>query len=351
MTNKLGKLGTVCIITDGLKVDNKGNRTYPSKKGYNLGIVQQSSLDKLLAADLFDNHKVLSANLDVRLDILNRDNVKRRLCYDKLTSKVRSNLAALRKCIDYIASQPDQLRLFRIGSDLLPLFDHPQYKTLYDDKLLQLIDIHLASIKKIVTANNIRLATHPDKKAAVLNSDKEHVQRNAINCLEYHYYFMSRLVADNDRGVINIHCHGKLDYFPLFDQLSGGVKNMLTLENDEKCLQGSALNTLTMCEKYGLRYVFDLHHHYAETKRQRVEDSTLKRIIDTWGGKRPLMHVSDSRDPNATAAATISPHSEYIYNTWVIDYTKELLQVADLEVESKAKQLAVLDLRNKLEKL
>ena len=338
---KLGKLGTVCIITDGLKVDSNGNRTYPSKKGYNLGIIQQSSLDKVLAADLFDNHKVITDNPNIRLDILNRDSVKRRLCYDKLTSKVRSNLTALRKCIDYIASQPDQLRLFRIGSDLLPLFDHPQYKTLYDDKLLQLIDVHLASIKKVVTANNIRLATHPDKKAAVLNSDREHVQRNAVSCLEYHYYFMSKLVAPNDRGVINIHCHGKLDHFPLFDQLSEGVRKMISLENDERCLQGSTLNTLAMCEKYNLRYVFDLHHHYAETKRQRVDSDTLKSIIATWKGERPLFHVSDSRDPEATTAATISPHSEYIYNEWVIAYTKELLEVADLEFEIKSKTLGI----------
>ena len=185
----------------------------------------------------------------------------------------------------------------------------------------------------------------------MLNSDKEHVQVNAVGCLEYHHYFMSRLVAPNDRGVINIHCHGKLDHFPLFDQLSEGVRKMQTLENDERCLQGSTLNTLSMCEKYNLRYVFDLHHHYAETRQQRVDDNTLERIIATWNGERPLFHVSDSRDPDATTAATISPHSECIYNEWVIACTKELLGVADLEVESKAKQLSVIDLKNKLEKV
>ena len=174
----IGKLGTVCIITDGLKISSKGDRTYPAAEQFKIG----SPIKRTL----------LSAQ-----------------GYEKLTTAVKSNLKALYNCLVWIGNQPPEMRLFRIGGDLLPRFDDPECKHLYDDKLLSLVDYLLERCKKVIEDKNIRIATHPDKKAAVLNSDKHNVRLNAVRCLEYHYYFMSRLQSAEDGAVINIHINGR----------------------------------------------------------------------------------------------------------------------------------------------
>lgn len=321
-TNEItGKLGTVCIITSGLKIDSKGDRTYPALPQFKIG----SPIKRTL--------------LGVQ-------------GYDKLVSAVKSNLKGLYNSLIWIGDQPAAMRLYRISSNLLPRFDDPECSHLYDDKLLFIIDHLLARCKKVIDDKQIRIATHPDKKAAVLNSEKENVRLNAVRCLEYHCYFMSRLQPHNNGAVINIHINGRLDHFPEFDQLSDTCKNYLSLENDEIASAG-LLPTLLMCEKYSLKMVYDIHHDHAEQCTEGTLDfnsSIFGRILDTWGNVRPLMHISDSRDPLACTPKTISPHSEYIKSDWVQKKAADLLYIADIEVEAKGKQLAVKSLYDDIQK-
>ena len=168
---RINNLGTCCIITSGLKIDSKGVRTYPSHRDFKLGTVQQAALDKLL---LGSDYKTLKDNPSHRLTLL-QNPLKHKLCYDKLTSKVKDNLKSLKNCLKFVATLNDGMRMFRIGSDLLPMFDHPEYKNLYDNKLLSLIDYNLDSCKNIIDQHNIVVTCHPDQ-FNVVNSDRESVR-------------------------------------------------------------------------------------------------------------------------------------------------------------------------------
>jgi len=347
MTNKLG---TCCIITDGLKVDNKGNRSYPAKKGYGLGKIQQTTLDKILASGLFDDHKVIKDNPFTRTDILKDHPLKRKQCYDKLTLKVKDNLQALKKCLDYISTLDNTMKMFRIGSDLLPMFDHPQYKALYDDKLLNLVDYGLSLCKKVIDQHSIIVTCHPDQ-FTVINSDRESVRLKSFECLQYHKYFMERLTTSN-KTCINIHFTGKLDHIPELDNgLYSDLVPWLSFENDDTNIKAGVLPTLSMCEKYNIKMVYDVHHDLCENLGQNlaIEDQSLmQRIVNTWQGATPISHVSDSRDQDGATAKQLSPHSEYITSEKAVQFARELLKWGSVEVEAKAKQLAVKDLFNKI---
>ncbi len=320
--NKIGKLGTVCIITSGLKVNNKGERSYPADKKYTIGRVTKATLLKPNG-------------------------------YSLLVDKVKTNLDNLYNCLEWVGCQPEALRLFRIGSDLLPWFDSEEFKHMYDDKLLFIIEYKLAKCKKLIESKGIRVATHPDKKAAILNSDNPLVRMNAVRNLNYHGYFMSKLQSKEDGAVINIHVHGKvMDHVvPEWDLLSDYVKETLTFENDDVIPRAGVEGTLLMCELYGVRFLYDTHHDWAENSGEGWLDlngDTFHRIIKTWGSVRPMFHVSDSRDLNADTPKKISPHSEYIKSSHVVQRVADLLQIGCVEVEAKSKQLAVKELHDKL---
>ena len=340
------KLGTCCIITEGLKVDNKGTRSYPAKKGYGLGKVQQTTLDKILARGIYSDHKNVKDDPEERSNILQKDPVKFSLCYEKLSSKVKQNLQALKTCLSYIASLDPDLRLFRIGSDLLPMFDHPDYKALYTTELLTIVDNGLKACKKIIDDKGITVTCHPDQ-FNVINSDNDLVRLKSFECLRYHKYFMERLTT-SDQSCINIHATGKLDHIAELDNgLYTDLIPWLSFENDDTNKRAGVLQTLQICKKYGIKMLYDVHHDLCENLGDNLaidDPNTMQSIIDTWKGCKPFFHVSDSRSPSGTTAKELSPHSEYIKGDKAILYTKKLLQYGHVEVEAKAKQLAVFDL-------
>ena len=342
------KLGTCCIITEGLKVDNKGLRSYPAKKGYGLGKVQQATLDKILSCNIYSDHKYIKDNPEERSRLLEGDSAKFSLCYEKLSSKVKQNLQALKTCLSYIAILDPDLRLFRIGSDLLPMFDHPQYKRLYTPDLLTIVDNGLKACKKIIDDKQITITCHPDQ-FNVVNSDNASVRLKSFECLRYHKYFMERLTT-SDQSCINIHATGKLDHIPELDNgLYTDLIPWLSFENDDTNKRAGVIPTLQICKKYGIKMLYDVHHDLCENLGDNLaidDPDTMQAIIGTWKGCKPFFHVSDSRNPSGATPKELSPHSEYIQSDKARLYTKKLLQYGHVEVEAKAKQLAVFDLFN-----
>lgn len=336
------KLGTCCQILDA---DGK------QYKNTVIGVVQQSALDKLLAVNLFDNHKVIADNPSIRVDIMQKDPVKFNKCHDKVMQKVKQNLTALLNQLKHVSTMPDDCKMFRISSNLLPMFDHPQYKTLYNEKLLNLVDYGLSLCKKVIDQHNIIVTTHPDQ-FNVINSDKEAVRLKSYTALEYHRYFMARLTT-TDKSCINIHVTGKLDHLPELDQgLYSDLVPWLSFENDDTNKRAGVFETLTFCQTYNIKMVYDLHHDYCENNGKGFitdDDRVMASIINTWQGQTPIFHVSDSRDPNGDTPKKLSPHSDYINNCDVIKRTKELLEFANVELEAKKKNLSIMDLRKKLQ--
>lgn len=329
------KLGTCCQILDANGKQHKDTI---------IGTVQQTMLDKLLhGASLKDDAKTRSELLCVNLT-----GVKK--CRDKVTEKVKQNLAALLNQLKHVSRMPEDCRMFRISSNLLPMFDHPQYSVLYDDKLKTLVEYGLKLCKRVIDEHNIIVSCHPDQWNKVC-SDKDHVRAKTFKALEYHRYFMEQLTTF-DKSCINVHVDGALDHIPEFDQgLYPELRKWISFENDDTNKNAGVLETLEICQEYNIKMVYDVHHDYCENsgkKRHADDDRIMASIINTWQGQTPIFHVSDSRDPDGDTPKKLSPHSDYINCSNVVDRVSELLEFAMIDLEGKKKNLAVIDLRNKL---
>lgn len=258
----------------------------------------------------------------------------------KLLGKVKQNLNALRSQIKRVVILPDDQKMFRITSDLFPLYTHLDYNHLYDNEILNLIKTSLSLTGKLIIDSNIRVSTHPSQYTT-LSSDKDHVIDNSIRDLESHVFLFECLGLNptDHNVVINIHANGKS--FTLPDRASHLFK-WLSLENDEK-LAGHE-KCLMLCEKYGIRYVFDLHHYYCETGSYLdVNSADYQRIQNTWTSSvRPIIHLSQSRGD--TGKRELCAHSDMITDTILIKYFADWLHHNDCDLEAKHKNVAAAQL-------
>lgn len=254
--------------------------------------------------------------------------------YNKLTSKVKANLKAIKNQILYVANLPEQQRFFRITSTVFPLMDHLDYAELYDHTLMTIIDSELASIGKLIKFYGIRATTHPSQYITV-SSDRPEVITNSIRHLDIHKYMFEKMgLTPQDGVVINIHS-GKTSEIPL-EQVEHLIP-WLSFENDEK--NAGHEKTLAMCQKYGIRYVFDMHHYFCETGELMVVGSSeFNKILETWGDQRPKFHISESR--GYSNRAEMFKHSDYIENQTYIEYAHGFTKYGDIMVEAKMKNLA-----------
>ena len=328
------KLGTCCQILD----DN--GKQY---KNTIIGTVQQSSLDKLVAQGRFADHKVVTTNPPQRTLVLETDKAAFKRCHDKVTSKVKQNLNALYEQLQHVSKMPSDCHMFRISSNLLPMFDHSQYNMLYNNYLLSIVEAGLARCKKLIDKYNIIVTCHPDQYN-IINSDKDHVRVNSFRTLEYHRYFMEQLTTF-DQSCINVHVTGKLDHSPELDRGEySELCKWLSIENDAVNTSAGVLDTLAFCNKYNLKMVYDVHHDYCENSGKghtANDDRIMASIINTWNNQTPIFHVSDSRDPDGDTPKKLNPHSDYINCGKLVGRTKGLAEFAHVEVEAKAKNNAV----------
>lgn len=254
----------------------------------------------------------------------------------KLLGKVKQNLNALRSQIKRVAEFPNDQKMFRISSDLFPLYTHLDYNHLYDDEIITLIKTSLSKTGEIIKANNIRVSSHPSQYTT-LSSDKENVIDNSIRDLESHVFLFEclGLTPEDDGVVINIHANGKS--FTLPDR-ARHLFRWISLEPDEK--QAGFNKVLTLCETYGIRMVFDLHHYYCETGDYlSVNSEDYQRIQNTWPkGVRPIIHLSQSKgDANFREVCS---HSDMITDPELIQYFADWLYHNDCDLEAKFKNVA-----------
>jgi len=235
---------------------------------------------------------------------------------------------------------------FRINSQILPLKTHPQLAYEIED-LPQSTEI-VNAFKKCKTychRHNLRTSFHPDQ-FILLSSPNPEVTRRSVSDLRYQAEVAEWVGAD----VINIHAGGaygnKDEALERLIMRIGGlpqnVRRRLTLENDDRLYTPRDL--LPVCEKLAIPLVYDLHHHRCLPDGRNVEDTT-QLALKTWD-REPLFHISSplkswqNRNPRN--------HHDYIN---LDDFPECWLKLdITVEVEAKAKELAVLKLMREIEK-
>ena len=244
--------------------------------------------------------------------------------------------------------QQNRIGAFRISSPFFPRFTHPDVGySLADLPDADSILHNLKLVKKFRQLHNIRLSFHPDQ-FIILSSPKEEVVQNAIKELEYQAMLAEHVGAD----VINIHGGGAYNdkktalqrFRKNFKLLSSAVKERLSLENDDRIYTVDDLAPL--CNDLQVPLVYDVHHHRCKPDGLTVEDATgLARRTWEKSGREPYFHISSpvngwqGRDPR--------PHADYIDPADFPDCWKGFRFTVD--VEAKAKELAVLKLQKDLD--
>ena len=276
------------------------------------------------------------------------------------------NIKAFENLVNYVGGLPNELRMVRLGSDVLPVYTEPTWCYFWKKPdVIAYCEKHFATVGELARKLDVRLSMHPGQ-FTVLASDNPNIVNRSIEEFEYHvdvarWMGYGRQFQDFK---INVHIAGRkgpagiLDAYP---RLSPEARNTITIENDEMSWGIEA--SIELAHKLAL--VLDIHHHWVKTGEYiQPTDDRFSRIIDSWRGVRPVIHYSVSRedilvdfDANKKPTmdmlllegykkAKLRAHSDFMWNNAVNDWALQFWDYADIMVESKAKNLASIRLHD-----
>ena len=144
-------------------------------------------------------------------------------------------------------------------------------------------------------------------------------------------------------------------------RLSEPVQRRLVLENDD--VRFSAADVLKIHERTGVTCVWDYQHHWCFNPEGLPMLDTLERFLRTWRtGVRPKLHFSCARTEmselkrrnrkTGKIEAVLQPpvwtgHADYNNPFETIQFLRQIAHLdVDLMLESKAKDLSLIRLRN-----
>ena len=235
---------------------------------------------------------------------------------------------------------------FRVSSPLLPLYTHPEVGY----RLGELPDAReitstLRSVKALKEKHQLRLSFHPDQ-FTLLSSPRPEVTAASLKELDYQV-MLAELI---DAEVINIHGGGvygdkQSALSRLVKEISAlpePIRSRLTLENDDRSYTVEDL--LPVCEQLDIPLVYDVHHHRCNPDGLTVAAAT-EACMRSWRrlGREPYFHLSS---PKHGWNSKPGPHADFID---IADFPAEWQGLdATIDVEAKAKELALLKLKKEL---
>jgi UV DNA damage endonuclease len=263
----------------------------------------------------------------------------------RLSALCQANGASLLAALRFAAGHG--IGAFRVLSGMLPLFTHPELGYQLDElPAAAAIRTGLAEVARFRASQDIRLSFHPDQ-FNVLSSPRPEVVANSCRELEYHGLIAELIGAE----VINLHGGGAygdktaaLNRFRhSFTMLSARVRQRLTVENDDRTF--TVRDLLPLCDDLSIPLVYDVHHHRCLPDGLSKEEAT-RLAVATWErlGREPYFHLSSPRFGGASGRPR--PHADYIDPG---DFPRCWRAIsATIDIEAKAKELAVLRLKRDL---
>ena len=275
------------------------------------------------------------------------------------------NIQSYYNLIEYVGSLPNELRMVRLGSDVLPVYTQHEWSYYWrQSDVVEYCERHFDRVGALAKANDVRLSMHPGQ-FTVLASDDDGIVDRSIEEFEYHtdvVRWMGYGKTFQDFKC-NVHISGRRGPQGIKDalkRLSPEARNTITIENDEN--KWGLEHSLELVDDCAL--VPDLHHFWCrEGDYISPSDDRILRIIDSWRGVRPVIHYSYSRDealpegfahntfPDMPALleaghkkAKLRAHSDWYPNPVVNEYALSFLDYADIMCESKMKNLASIEL-------
>jgi UV DNA damage endonuclease len=235
--------------------------------------------------------------------------------------------------------QANNLRLYRMSSDLFPLSDMEDE---IGANILEEMSADLGKIGQQALALGIRMVLHPDQ-FVVLSSDSPEIIQTSIKILERHALNLDLLgLPRSPWSLMNIH-GGKSQrterLVKVISELPEAIKSRLTLENDEYAYSASEI--LAVCQQAKIPLVFDAHHHICHENLDSYDDPSVETMLyaarSTWANPDwQLVHIS-----NGAEAFNDRKHSDLITAMPNVYH-----QIPWIEIEAKHKEAAIAHLRS-----
>ena len=285
----------------------------------------------------------------------------REVAEERLWELMVHNIASYKRLIEYVGSLPIELRMVRLGSDVLPVYTQRDWCYYWrKPDVVAYCERAFAEVGATARALDVRLSMHPGQ-FTVLASDSQEIVERSIEEFEYHVNVIRYMGYGQtwQDFKCNVHISGRQGPAGIkaaLQRLTPEARNTITIENDENKW---GLDASLELEK-DVALVLDIHHHWCNSAGEYIKptDDRFKRVIDSWRGVRPAIHYSVSREdclvnhsvnvkPDFQALleqgykkAKMRAHSEYYWNTAVNDWALSFLPYADIMCESKCKNLA-----------
>lgn len=199
-------------------------------------------------------------------------------------------------------NEQNGIRLFRLGSELFPRWNHYRLEDLPG---IDAITKHLRAAGDFARAHGHRITTHPGP-FNILGSPVDTVVENSIVSLERHTELFDLMgYAPSYDNKINIHIGATYNDKPgtiarwlhNYDRLSDSLKARLVIENDDKASMYSVNDLYNMVHKeIGIPITFDYWHHTFNTGGLSEEEAFFM-ARETWQrhGVTQCTHYSESR--------------------------------------------------------
>ena len=279
---------------------------------------------------------------------------------EKLWSITKQNIESVRLLVGRVGELDEALRMVRLSSDILPAYTESTWGWFYKLPDVQsYCEREFARVGDLARKNNVRLSMHPGQ-FTVLASDNDDIVNRSIEEFEYHVD-MARWMGYGQSFQdfkINVHISGRRGpdgIRAVLERLSPEAKNTITIENDE--ISWGVDSSLELAKDLAL--VLDIHHHWCKTGEYIEPNSdTVKKIVDSWRGVRPVLHYSVSREDvladhcprtlpdhsilleSGHKKGKLRAHSDFFWNETVNDWALSFQDTHDIMCEAKGKNLA-----------
>jgi UV DNA damage endonuclease len=243
----------------------------------------------------------------------------------------------------------NNIYVYRMSSNLFPWFSDYELEKLPN---FDIILNKLLNIGNFIKNNNMRCGFHPGP-FNVINSENASVVDKTIFELSQHAKILDLMNLDKSHYYgLNIHINNsKPDkknaikrFINNFKKLPESVSKRLTIENDDKLALYTPLELIYVYEHTGIPVVFD-NLHYELNKNELNQKKMIDLCAKTWGNITQLIHWSSSKKIHEDSSAKSCAHADYLFDKINLpEYN------IDVEIEAKAKELALLKYKHEINK-
>jgi UV DNA damage endonuclease len=276
------------------------------------------------------------------------------------------SLERLRAILDRLEAH--DIRMYRMASALAPYASHPELPQFH--RQVEECAEQLAEIGGLANARGIRLSTHPGQYT-VLNSEVPAVQDAAVAELEVQAALLDAMDQPPE-AVVVLHVGGAaggtataMDRFVAgFERLSERARARLAVENDDRSF--ALVDVVRLAMRCSVPVVWDVLHHRCLDPCALPDDEALRLALGTWPtGVVPKIHYSSPRldieerkrrngrrIERRLMLPQLRAHADLVDPIGFEDFLRYTAAPGDFDImlEAKGKDLALLRLRDQLDR-